>query len=328
LSISCVLTLPILLPPRTEAQGPPGGDLESRYRAGVDAFQRGDAYRTLELLGGVERQDPTYKEVQKLLGQACLVADLLPAAKDHFEAALEQHPTDGHAAFLLGLALHNAARFVEAIPALDRAHALAPGNPNPLTYRGLSRLRLGEVDAARRDLQAALERAPKDPTSRTALAEIELSTGDPAAAEARVREVLGEHPGSVEARILLGRILFDTGHPGDAVEQFRRALTASPGRNDVLYRLAQALLRSGQTAEGRKRLEDFQTRSRREERIRVLELTVRQSPQNPGPRIELAELLLDHGQPGKALLHLAVLDRQLPRDSRVQSLRRRLARIR
>lgn len=311
------------------AQGPSReAALEQLYGRGVAAFQAGDAYRTLELLGQVAERDPAYRDVQKLLGQARLVIGQLPAAKDHFERALEQDPRDGHAAFLLGLALHRASRFVEAIPALDRALRLAPGNPNPLIYRGLSHLRLGRPEEARRDLKAALERSPGDATARTALAELEWASGEVAAAERRVRGVLEEAPDSVEARILLGQVLLDRGEAAAAVPELQRARELSPHRSDIVYLLARALLRSGQEEAGRGRLAEFQERRRREERIRILEVAVRSEPEAVERRLELVDLLLEDGQVGRAVPHLATLLRQRPGDERVTSRAERLRSLR
>jgi len=104
------------------------------------------------------------------------------------------------------------------------------------------------------------------------------------------------------------------------VTQLRRLEQKAPNRSDVLYLLAQALLRAGRQAEGREVLERFRKQKAREERIRLLEVTVSTGPGDRGARLELARLLLDNGQPEAAALHLAPLVRDAPGDPEVAAL--------
>lgn len=84
--------------------------------------------------------------------------------------------------------------------------------------------------------------------------------------------------------------------------------------------LSQALLRDSKEAAGRDALQRFQKQKSREERIRLLEVTVSTNPDDRGARLELARLLLDNGQPGTAALHLAPLVRDSPEDPQVATL--------
>ena len=318
-SLLCLL----LLGARLAAQP---GDAEQLYRAGVEAFRAGKTYDALELLGAIVAADPDYRDVQLLLGQACLVANLHPAAKKHFERTLETDPGNPHAAFLLGLTLYRSARWFEAAEALARARDLAPHNPHPLIYRGLSLLRLGRPDEARDDIEAALAEA-EEPTARLALAELELAEGRFEEAEASARGVASS-AGSLEATILLGRIVFEAGRPAEAVPILRRARDAAPRRSDVLYLLAQALLRSGETDAGRSAIERFQDLKALEERVRVLEAALKTDPGDLESRLRLIRLLLDNGRGGAAAHHLAVVHRQAPEDRRIPALSAQLERLR
>ena len=311
----------LLLPSSLWGQG-----LDDLYRAGAEAFQRGDAQRAIEMLSTVAAQQPGHRDVQMLLGQSYLVASRPREAKQHFEAALRADPQNGLATFLLGFSLYQAARYVEAIEVLERARDLAPGNPNPSIYRGLSWLKTGQPEEARIELIQALDLAPDDPTAQAAMAELELSEGDAAGAEARLGSVVQTMP-TVEHRLLLARARLESGRPEDAVPLLRQLDDELPERSDVLYLLAQSLLRSGQTDAGRSILERFRRQRAVEERLRVLEATVSTSPEDHASRLELTRLLIDDGQANRARDHLRILERQVPSESQLKGLRQDLARL-
>ena len=301
-------------------------DLETRYRRGVEALQRGDLMVALGTLGAVAAEDASFADVQLLLGQASLAAGLEEAAKDHIERALAQDPRNGFAAFLLGFTLHRAARYHEAVEALDRARELAPENPNPLVYRGLALLELGRSKEAAADLEAALARAPGDATAATGMAELELGRGDFAAAERRLRAVLAQAPAELETRLLLARVLFESQRPAEAVPILEALAAELPFRSDALHLLAQSLLRSGRREEGQRSLARFRELKENEERTKVLEVRLKSTPGDVDGRLELIELYLEGGHPGGALPHLAALERLASGDPRVAAVAARVER--
>jgi tetratricopeptide (TPR) repeat protein len=313
-----LLVLLVLLPLHPAAAQPLS--IDARYQAGAEAFQAGRPYEALEILSSVAAENPGYRDVQMLLGQSCLVVGLLVPAKHHFENALQANPGNGFAAYLLGFTLYQSARYFEADQALTRAHDLAPANPNPLVYRGLARLRLGRAEDARRDIETALAQAPRDPTARGALAELELAAGHLDRAEALARDVAADEPRSPDPKLLLARVLLEAGEAAQAIPVAEEVLAAFPHRSDALYLLAQAQLRSGAKDAGRATLTRFQKVKQREERLKVLQVEVKTDPDDVASRKELVELLLEQGQVGDALLHLAVLQKLAPNDPEVRRL--------
>jgi Tfp pilus assembly protein PilF len=306
-----------LLPGLAAAQP---ADLDARYQAGAAAFRAGRPYEALEILAAVVADRPDYRDAQMLLGQSCLVVGLERQAKRHFEQILARQPDNGQAAFLLGFSLYQAARWVEAVTALDRAHSLARANPYPRLYRGLARLKLGDPAAAAADIQAALRQAPDDPAAIAAAAELHLATGEPAAAERRL-EPLVARTGAVEHRLLLARALLAQGKAGAAVAALA---SADDRRSDILYVRAQALLRGGDRERGQEVLARFRRRKALEERLRLLEATVSTDPDDAASRLELTGLLIDEDRVGSARLQLAALHRLLPGDPRVAALASRI----
>jgi predicted Zn-dependent protease len=303
-------------------------DIEKLYQRGRSAFAAGRAYEAIEVLGAVEAQNPAYRDVQILLGQACLVTNLLARAERHFERALEIDPTNPHSAYLLGLTLYQRSRYFEAEQALATARRLAPQNPHPLIYQGLSLLKLGQPRKARAAIEAALRQAPKEPLALLALAELELAEGHSGAAETEVRKVLSASPSSREAILLLSRILVQADRPAEAVAALEPLRASSRLGSEDLYLLAQALLRSGRANEGRAMMSRFKEQTVFEEKVKVLESTIARDSNDLEGRIQLVSLLLDQGVVGSSPIHLTVLLRKLPADPRVQDLVVRLTHLR
>ena len=295
-------------------------ELDPRYESGVAAFRAGRPLEALEALEALVAERPGYRDAQLLLGQSCLMVGLERQAKRHFEQIVARQPDNGQAAFLLGFSLYRASRWFEAVAALDRAHELARANPYPRLYRGLARLKLGEVEAAGADIQAALRLAPDDAAVAAAAAELDFARGEFAAAEKRLRPLVQE-TGTVEQRILLARALLELDRPGEAVAVLE---PAGDRRSDVLYVRAQSLLRGGEADRGRQELARFRQRKAVEEKLRLLEATANTDPDDAASRLELAGLLVDDGQPAAALLQLAALRRLLPGDPRVAALAARI----
>lgn len=311
------------LPGRSQ---PPGatGEVEQRYQAGARALQQGDALTALNLLGSVAAQDAAYKDVQMLLGQSCLLAGLPRPAKQHFEAAFEQQPGNGQAAFFLGYSLYESARYFEAAETLQTARRLAPQNPLPRIYRGLALLRLGDAEKAAAEVKAGLAMAPGDPTGELALAELDLAAGKHDQAVARIRSVLRRSPQGIDGKVLLGRALLEGGKAEEAVPVFEDLVSSQPPRSDLLYLLGQAQLRSGDREGGRATMRQFRELQGVESEVRLLELDVNLDPDDAETRLRLVSLMLEHGMEASALPHVAALERQLPGDPRLEVLLRRL----
>jgi predicted Zn-dependent protease len=300
--------------------------LEGPYGAGVAALERGEALAALDLLGQVAEQDPGYRDVQMLLGRGCLQAGLPRAAKKHFEAAFQQQPSNGQAAFFLGYALFEEARYFEAAEILAKGQQLAPQSPLPRLYRGLALLRQGQAEAARKEIEGGLALAPGDAAGELALAELDLAAGSFGPAEARVRAVLRKDPARVDAQILLGRIRLEGGKAAEAVPVFAELVASQPPRSDLVYLLAQAQLRSGAREEGKKTLDRFKKLKQVESDVRLLELAVSTAPEDFEARLRLAQTMVDHGMERGAVIHVSTLQRQRPQDPRIQALARRLKR--
>lgn len=308
----------------TIAKGAQRNDIDALYRSGAAALAQDRPFEAIEILNRVAARDPSYQDIQLLLGQSCYLAGLTRPAKQHLERALEMNPRDPQAALLLGLLLHEEQRHVEAVEALELAYSFDPQSPYASIYRGLSLLKLGRAQQARVDIERAVRLAPQLPEAGLALAELELAEGSFGKAERLLRELVTRAPANTDAKILLGRTLFDAGKPAEAVPILRAALETTPNHTEALYLLSQALLRSGDQQGGRVALARFQEQRATDEQIRVLESALADDRDDTASRLQLARLLLEQGLPNRALPHVAVLMELIPSDPRVLELAEKL----
>lgn len=200
-------------------------------------------------------------------------------ARSAFEAALATAPETAAGFAGLGQVALSEQRFADAIAAFERALELAP-QAGALRYPlALAQRGMGNLEAARRHLEArsSVGVRPPDPL----LAELEtLKTG--------------EH-----VFLARGRRAFSAGSFVDAEASFRGALAANPGSTAARINLATTLDRLGRMAEAQE----------------ALEQTVREAPQNPTARLNLGLLLSRLNQPKRAQEHLREAVRGLPEDA-------------
>lgn len=157
-----------------------------------------------------------------LAGCASLTATAQTPAADDFQSLLKQ-----------GFALHQQARFAEAIPLLQRARLLEPGDYFANLLLGIDLLRTGKAAEAVPRLQLAARSRPGEEFPEDYLGEAEAGMGDYALAAEAYQRALERGHGSEQAL---------TAWAGFALERFRdlglELRTSSQGEAAV-RRLAQ-----------------------------------------------------------------------------------------
>lgn len=93
----------------------------------------------------------------------------LPRAEQEYLDSLALKSDSAPASFNLAILYYSYERFTEALPQFDRAAALDPRHAPTFYYRGLTRLRLGQSDAAGADFREALAVDPGYEDARRAL---------------------------------------------------------------------------------------------------------------------------------------------------------------
>jgi tetratricopeptide (TPR) repeat protein len=113
-----------------------------------------------------------------------------------------------------------------------------------------------------------------------------------------------------ESWLLLGRALARSGEPDRAVPLLERFLQMAPMHveaTSALYLLSQQALRSGDGARAQQLAQRAQELGQWHAYYRVRRLQVRETPNEPLPRLGLAQLWLRAGEPGKAIRELDAL---------------------
>jgi len=112
---------------------------------------------------------------------------------------------------------------------------------------------LGELAAARAQVDLAVKESPKSVVSRTLEARVEMASGDPAAALAALEKAgdLGPHP---EALALRGRALLATGAVDKAAADLDAALSARADQPAAILARAQVDLSRGDARTARRRI--------------------------------------------------------------------------
>lgn len=213
---------PVSLPPRGGGSRLTMGERKRRLAAGRQTAQPG-ADRLLIAQGfrALEAGDP---------GAAANAFDRLQVAEATDAEAL-------NAAAVLGLKL---GRDRHAAELLARAIAIDGRNAAYRCHRAIACRRLGDVDAAIAELEAARGLDPRLPEVHANLGNALLERGDRDGARASFEQALRLRPDFVEALNGLGDAELAQGDHARARGRFERALALEPSFHEALYNLSRA----------------------------------------------------------------------------------------
>ena len=158
------------------------------------------------------------------------------------EVAVELQFQRGRARFASG-------DFKTAIRYYDEALKRRPGDPDLLYNRGISWLRLTEVEKALNDLSEAAVRAPGDARIRDAIGRIRLSRGEYEEALAFYDAAVKTHPEKADPLVQRANAYLSTGNVTGALDDATRALKIEPGNLQATAAAARALLAQDRSRE-------------------------------------------------------------------------------
>ena len=176
------------------------------------------------------------------------------------QAAVAAAPEDLRARFFLGLCLHKAKRYAEALPLLEAvAAAPAPGfpeAPHAVHFLGWCRYYLGDLPGARAAFQAHANAFPNYDDSHFGLGLVAFDEDRSAEAEQSFRralELLGEQQGAARERAKnlarLGDVLLRQDRLAEAEQSYRRAVELFEDHYEAWAKLARLLDRIGRADE-------------------------------------------------------------------------------
>jgi tetratricopeptide (TPR) repeat protein len=239
-------------------------------QAGVEAHKQGKFDVAAAEFRKATQTDPNLAEAYLDLGEVLLETHDAPGASAALKRAVELNPELGAAHLQLGYALLQQGYAEEAIPHLDRVHALAA--------LGIAQIETGQYEAAIANLSAALAQHPGNPDllyyigrasgllSKRSIDSLMSAYPDSARAHQAMGEnyyVLRQMPQAEKEyatalqqradlpglHLELGIVYAGAGQWSKAEEEFRAEAKLQPGNAEAAYRLGAALLQQGKAKE-------------------------------------------------------------------------------
>jgi tetratricopeptide (TPR) repeat protein len=158
----------------------------------------------------------------------------------------------------LGVALLEQFKHREGAEEFRRALKLDPHNALAQINLAIALYNVPDVDAARKEAEAAAALAPDSPQPHYILGLIAKQQGRVEDALASFRRVLRIDPRDVGTNVQVGQLLMQQRKYEEAAAAFRVALAEEPYNGTALYNLGTALLRAGQREEGQADVQRFQ----------------------------------------------------------------------
>jgi tetratricopeptide (TPR) repeat protein len=201
-----------------------------------------DYARAIEPLKHALALQPDLEEAHLQLGYALLAQGFAAEAVPHLERA--------HAVEALGVAQTEAGQYQEAIASLTAALAKHPNNPDLLFYLG----RAGGL-LSKHAIDTLTEAYPDSARTHQAMGENYYVLRQMPQAEAEFQAALKQRPDIPGLHLELGLVYGGAAEWAKAEEQFRAEAKVQPGNAEVAYRLGSALLQEGKAREAREELQ-------------------------------------------------------------------------
>ncbi len=154
-----------------------------------------------------------------------------------------------HEVMAAAMQAHRAGDLFEADLLYTEALDTDPSHLKALRLRGILARDRGDLDKSLLLLQRAHALAPADPEPLGEIALAQMAAGELHAAEYSLRQALALDPRSVKTLVNLGALLQHRGHVQTAITCYQQALEREPDDLQLQCNLAKALADAGRTAE-------------------------------------------------------------------------------
>jgi len=191
--------------------------------------------------------EPTKDEVAALA--RLFTAGKYPDAIAGAQAMTGRYPMHGLGWKILATVLKQAGRAADALPHMQKAVELSPGDVEARFNLGAIQQELGQLQEAVATYRRTLELQPTLVEAQFNLGFALQGLGQYAEAAACYRQVLKVQPGNADAHCNLGLVLQALGHYDDALTHYRRALKIKPGHVAAHSNLGSALHDLGQVSD-------------------------------------------------------------------------------
>lgn len=186
-----------------------------------------DVERCLQKLFSLAPELPTTMD---LAGDLALRQSNFREAANFFRAGLEKAADSASMQAKLGLSLVQSGDAVEAVEAMEKAHAMGVAEDWILEHLGLLFTTRSQLDIARENLEMAVARRPDNLNAWNTLIVVYTKQGESEKARQAAETVLARDPSYVNAWLNLGSWYSDQSRSEEALEMFRKALALDPKR--------------------------------------------------------------------------------------------------
>jgi tetratricopeptide (TPR) repeat protein len=199
-------------------------------------------------LAGVTEKQPQNARLRLGLGDLAMATGELATADSEFERATNLAPELAEAWVARArLALERHA-WKEARGHAEKALALDPEVADGRLVHGMALWKLGDLDGAAKELEAARSAGPNN-RLEVALGAVSFEKGDLAGATTLLQAVLKSEPGNPEANYWMARVNGKKGEYSLALESIRAAIDRAPARASYQYELGHILRDAGKLPE-------------------------------------------------------------------------------
>jgi serine/threonine protein kinase/tetratricopeptide (TPR) repeat protein len=201
------------------------------------------------LLTAAQRQYPSDFWLNAGLGMALHIAKRWEEAIGYYRAALALRPSASSVYSNLGIALQEKGRVDEAIVEYQKALELDPKNVNARTNLGSAFRRQGRVDEAVAEFRKAIELDPKFTVAHNNLGIALRDKGRVDEAIVEYQKAIELHPNYASPHTGLGNSLRDKGRVDEAIAEHRKAIELQPKSAIAHTSLGLALWNKGRVDE-------------------------------------------------------------------------------
>ncbi|HUJ95690.1 MAG TPA: tetratricopeptide repeat protein [Terriglobales bacterium] len=141
---------------------------------------------------------------------------------------LEKYPDDSSARVMLGALLLARLDPAEAVGELERAVQIAPAQPEPHNWLGVSFMAVGRVREGTQEFRIALDIQPGYADARYNLAKALAKSGELEEARQNFSLAVAAYPQNAQVHNDFGELLMRMGQPREALKEFNQAIALDP----------------------------------------------------------------------------------------------------
>lgn len=197
-------------------------------RKANDALANGRREEALQILEPVYARDPEKLAIVQMMAKALLENGQLERALQVLEEGARHHPDDYKLELLTGIAHMNTNASAPALAHLERARALNPGYGPTHSSLGDLYSRLGRLEEAEREFEAALAADEIELRTFLSLSRVQLLLAAPARAIATLERASARYPSAIGAWIALAEAQDQGGQRAAARASLAKAEALNP----------------------------------------------------------------------------------------------------